>query len=93
MKRIVKGLIPLLLLLAAGCTLELPEKESEAAVLYEKKCGICHEVLHPLTLSPRRWRNIIKLMEKRVEATGVRAPLTEEEMAVILGYLEKYARR
>ncbi len=72
--------------------MELPEKGSEAAVLYEEKCSLCHEVYHPMTLSPREWRNIIKLMEKRVKATGVREPLSEAEEAVILGYLEKHGR-
>lgn len=71
----------------------MPEKESEAALLYVQKCTLCHEVVHPLTLSPRQWSNVIKLMEKRVKATGVREPLSEAEMAVILGYLEKHGRK
>jgi hypothetical protein len=92
MKRIVKGLIPLFLLLAAGCTLELPEKGSEAAGLYAEKCGLCHRVYHPMTLSPRAWRGVVELMEKRVKATDAREPLSEAEQALILGYLDKHGR-
>ncbi len=81
-----------MLLLATGCTLELPEKGTEAAGLYAEKCGSCHRVYHPMTLSPREWSNVIKLMEKRVKATDAREPLSEAEEALILGYLEKHGR-
>ncbi len=76
-----------------GCTLELPEKGTEAAGLYAEKCGLCHRVYHPKTLSSREWSNVIKLMEKRVKATGVREPLSEAEEAVIIGYLGKHASK
>lgn len=90
MKGIIKKLTPLFLVLAIGCTMELPEKDTEAARLYAEKCGICHRAYHPEIISPRGWPGVMRRMEKKVKATGVRAPLSEAEKAVILGYLDKY---
>jgi len=93
MKGIIKKLTPLFLVLAIGCTMELPEKGTEAARLYAEKCGICHRAYHPEIIPPRGWRGVIKRMEKKVKATGVREPLSEADKAVILGYLEKHGRK
>src|SRR3972149_9384832 len=79
-------------LVASGCSVELPEKASKEARLYAARCGICHAPFHPQTLSLKQWKNVIKKMEKRVEIMGVREPLTEEENAVITGYLGRYSR-
>jgi hypothetical protein len=93
MKVIITGLLPLFLLLATGCRMELPEQGSEGERLYAAKCALCHPAFHPKTLSAREWRGVVRLMEKRVEATGVREPLSEAQQAVILGYLDKHARK
>src|SRR3989304_5221050 len=62
-------------LVASGCSVELPEKDSKEARLYSARCGICHAPFHPQTLSLKQWKNVIKKMEKRGEtraATGSR---------------------
>ncbi len=79
-------------LAVAGCSMPIPEPESIAFKLYEQKCNLCHPVYSPKLLDKKTWGYIIKRMEKKVKATGVREPLTNEEAEVILGYLQKHAR-
>ncbi len=93
MESIIKRSILLtLLVLILGCEMPLPEMNSEEAVLYKEKCGLCHPPYNPGIISLRAWERIIPAMEKRVKATGIRKPLTEDEKTIILGYLKKHSR-
>jgi cytochrome c5 len=90
-------ILPVLLLAvagigAAGCTMPMPETESAEYKLYESKCSLCHPVYSPKLLDRRTWGFVVKRMEKKVKATGIRELLTEEEKATILSYLRKHAR-
>jgi hypothetical protein len=76
-----------------GCTLPMPDTESAEYKLYESKCSLCHPVYSPKLLDGRTWGFVVKGMEKKVKATGVRELLSEEEMETILGYLKKHARQ
>lgn len=79
-------------LITTGCQLELPEKDSKAAKLYQKKCSLCHPPPHPAILSPRGWERIAPKMDKRAADAGLREAMTEEEMAAVIEYLKRHAR-
>lgn len=80
------------LLVISGCNIPLPEADSEVVATYTAKCGVCHPPVHPKKLTKREWKSILKVMEKKVELTGVREPLSEEERASILAYLTRHSR-
>lgn len=89
---ILPALFATILFLAAGCQVELPEPESPAAKLYLEKCSVCHSAKHPKILPIRIWKKQVKRMEEKVKTSGVREPLTEEELRIIIEYLEKHHR-
>ena len=92
-KIIIEGLLLIgIALLIASCEQTLPEADSPRAVLYSDKCGACHTAPHPQAHTYKAWKKIVPKMEKRVEATGIRPILSEEEMTDILSYLKKHAR-
>ncbi len=98
METVIYRILPVLFLAiagigAAGCTMPMPETESAEYKLYESKCNLCHPVYSPKLLSGRTWGFVVKKMEKKVKATGIREVLTEEEKATILSYLTKHARK
>lgn len=82
-----------LMLLTAGCEQPLPEVDSPEAALYMSKCGVCHAPPHPQVHTFKAWKKVVPIMERRVEATGVRPLLSEEETANLLSYLKKHARK
>ena len=94
----IKSNILLLPLLAAigiiviGCTRTMPEPESDAFKLYEEKCSICHPVYNPKIIDKKTWVLVVKRMEKKVKVSQVRNPLTVEEKAIILNYLQNNSR-
>ncbi len=87
------GAILLLFLLTGGCEQGLPEAGSPAGVLYREKCGLCHPAPLPQKYTFKVWKGIIPTMEERVKKTGLGAPLTEEEMEIILNYFKKHSKR
>ncbi len=72
--------------------MELPGQDSAGFKLYVEKCGICHPAQHPQILSFKAWQRMVPKMEKKLKEMPVREPLTEEETAVILGYLKEHSR-
>jgi len=83
-----------LVLISAGCEERpLPEADSPPAMLYAAKCGTCHKVRNPEVHTYTGWVKTIPIMEKRAVEMGMKHLLTEEEKAIILGYMKKHARR
>ena len=82
-------------LLATGChkPQPVPESESTAALLYQAKCGICHPAYHPRAHTSTGWEKVVPRMEKNAESLGMGTLLSEEERSIILGYLDKHARK
>ncbi|HXG18895.1 MAG TPA: hypothetical protein VNN62_07465 [Methylomirabilota bacterium] len=74
----------------SGCNAALPEPESPAAQLYQKRCSICHRVYAPSLLTAEMWRFMIGRMEIEMQRRGVPLP-TPDERAMILDYLQKHA--
>ncbi len=90
MKRLVCIGFPLLLTACAVST-PLPEQESIAFDAYRKHCGACHALPHPGRHTFEAWRQVVTLMERRMEEKGL-APLSTEERDLILAYLKRHAR-
>ncbi len=91
-KLILPALFVILVSSAAGCQVELPEPDSRAAKLYLEKCSSCHSAKHPKILPIRIWKKKVIQMEEKVKTSGMRKPLTEEELKIILDYLAKHHR-
>jgi hypothetical protein len=92
-KIIIEGLLLIgIALLIASCEQPLPEADFPHAVFYADKCGACHTAPHPQAHTFKAWKKIVPKMEKRVEATGIRPILSEEDMTDIFSYLKKHAR-
>jgi hypothetical protein len=80
----------LVLIDVSGCNASLPDPESSAAQLYQKRCSICHRVYAPSLLTAEMWRFMIGRMEIEMQRRGVPLP-TPDERAMILDYLQKHA--
>ena len=89
MRRFGYGLLTLLSLGLSGCTTELPEPESPAARLYGERCGGCHRVLNPASLTPEMWKIQVERMQGEMVRRGV-APLAPAEKELVLGYLLRH---
>jgi len=78
-------------LLFASCqTRKLPDEGSDAAQLYLRKCGQCHQAYNPSQMTTAMWATQVDLMQERMKQTGL-APLTPAERKTILDYLSSNA--
>ena len=94
--------ISLMALLLSGCTndqginqiqlTDYPEHESEEATLYISKCSGCHAAPLPKIHTARQWPGVVQRMEMRMNNKAVKPP-SSQETAVIIGYLQKHARK
>jgi hypothetical protein len=74
----------------SACRAPLPDKDSPAAQLYARRCDNCHRPYNPKGLTAAMWELKVKLMEPKMQTAGM-PPLTPDERASILAYLERYA--
>jgi hypothetical protein len=77
-------------LLVAGCTHALPDADSPGAQLYQARCGTCHALHEPRSLTAAMWEVQVNRMRETMRRRGAR-PLTDEEQAVVLAYLQAHA--
>lgn len=77
---------------AAGCVHgpKLPEADSPAAQLYVARCGVCHGVYSPGTMTAAMWSTQVDAMMQEMAEAGT-PPLAPEERRQILGYLTRNA--
>ncbi|HJY82810.1 MAG TPA: hypothetical protein VKK81_17210 [Candidatus Binatia bacterium] len=73
-----------------GCNASLPEPESPAAQLYQKRCSRCHRVYAPGSLTAEMWKFMIVRMEQEFQRSGL-PPLPADERQTILDYLQKHS--
>jgi hypothetical protein len=59
--------------------------------VFVNRCGLCHAVPHPARHEYAGWQYLVPLMEQRMAERGV-VPMSGEERAIILSYLEEHAR-
>jgi hypothetical protein len=72
---------------AAGCE-RLPEPESVGARLYVDRCATCHRAYQPASLKFEMWKLVVNRMQGVISRNGL-PPLTQDETAVLLAYLER----
>jgi hypothetical protein len=81
---------PVLAMLTFGCSqAPLPEAGSKAAGLYVEKCGTCHRVFYPSSLTPKMWEAMVSRMEIEMSRRGM--TLGAEDKTEILDYLSRNA--
>ena len=86
--RLVLALIALPCL--SACTAQLPEPESEGAMLYVHRCDTCHRLYAPGSLKYEMWRMQVERMQGEMVRRGI-PPLTEQEHTLLLGYLRRHS--
>ena len=82
-------LLAALLVAAAGCDARLPEPEAPGARLYAARCGGCHRLYAPGSLTADMWTLTVTRMQGELARRGV-APLTADEQATVLAYLHRH---
>lgn len=75
---------------AAGCSHALPDPDSPGAQLYQARCGTCHALHEPRSLTAAMWEIQVTKMRETMRRRGAR-PLTEAEEAIVLDYLRAHA--
>jgi cytochrome c5 len=78
------------LVIAMGCTQKLPDAGSPGGQLYQARCGTCHALHEPRTLTVAMWQMQVERMRETMRRRGV-TPLTEAEETLLLGYLRAHA--
>ena len=89
---IARGLVALgtLALFAAGCDARLPDPESPGARLYAARCGGCHRIYAPGSLTAAMWEVTVQRMQGELVRRGV-PPLTHDEQTALLAYLAQHS--
>ncbi len=78
------------LLALAACSKSLPEPDSAAAKLYVDRCGGCHQVFHPGSMTSAMWKYQVARAQKSFMRPVGRS-LTATEYNQILDYLVRNA--
>ena len=71
---------------------DYPEYETQAAKLYIEKCSGCHAAPLPKIHDARQWSGIVQRMQMRMTNKAI-TPLNKRELAIVIEYLEKHARK
>ncbi len=84
------SLLLAVILALSGCAKSLPDRDTHDAQLYIIRCGSCHQLYAPRSLTPGMWEIQVAAMQDKIIAAG-QPPLTSAEKAEILGYLKHNA--
>ncbi len=87
-----RSLLILLAALVAACNPSLPEPDSVGAGVYRERCGSCHRLSAPSSMTFPMWEQQLARMHGRFAERGV-PWLTPDEERVLRAYLEQYAGR
>ncbi len=80
-----------LVLALGGCKPKpLPERGSAAEVLYSNRCGGCHRVYPPSTMTAAMWSEQIVAMRQKIAEAG-QPPMSTFDEHQILSYLQRHA--
>ena len=80
----------LVALLAAACSSTLPEEQDAGAIVLRTRCGGCHRVFAPGTMTLETWRFQIGRMRLEFARRGI-PWLAPDEEAALLAYLGRHA--
>ena len=75
----------------AGCNASLPDPESPGARLYADRCGGCHRLYAPESMTADMWQLQIERMHGDMVRRGV-TPLSTTETAMLLDYLRRHSQ-
>lgn len=78
------------LILAAGCTPDLPDPASPGAKLYAERCGTCHGLYAPGALTAAMWEVQVQRMQGEMLRRRL-DPLDATDQATVLAYLRAHA--
>ena len=70
---------------------DYPESDSETVKLYLEKCGSCHAAPLPSIHNKKQWFGVVQRMQFRMTNKAIK-PLNQQELALIVDYLQKHAR-
>ena len=73
-----------------GCTHALPDPSSPGAKLYEARCGTCHPLHEPRSLTAAMWEVQVDRMRETMRRRGA-TPLSADEQTLLLSYLRAHA--
>jgi hypothetical protein len=80
----------LLAALVAGCDARLPEPESPGARLYAARCGGCHRLYAPGTMTTAMWKVTVTRMQGELTRRGLPS-LSSIDEALLLEYLDRHS--
>ena len=69
----------------------LPDQQSKEAQLYEHYCSQCHALPSPRAHTTQEWPLVVARMKQTMATQGKPLP-DNEQLEVILGYLQHYAK-
>jgi hypothetical protein len=75
---------------AAGCGGGLPDPDSAGARVLRARCGGCHRVYAPGTMTSEMWKVQVERMHELFQRRGI-AWLTPDEQRALLDYLARHA--
>ena len=78
--------------LSTDTTLQYPASDSPSALLYVKKCSQCHAAPLPTVHDASVWPGVLQRMQMNMTQKSV-PPLSKDELATILDYLQANAKR
>ena len=73
-----------------GCSTDVPEAETPQAQLYVNRCGGCHRVYAPASMTAAMWEMQVERMQGEIVRRGLPA-LTKEERETLLVYLRRHS--
>ncbi len=79
-----------LVAVAAGCNASLPDPQSPGAAVYRARCGSCHRLYAPGTMTAAMWRFEVARMRGEFAQRGL-TWLTPAEEQALLDYLTAHA--
>jgi hypothetical protein len=78
------------LLLAVGCGATLPDPDAPGARVMRARCGGCHRLYAPSTMTAEMWKVQVARMQALFAQRGI-PPLTAEEARALVEYLTTHA--
>ena len=88
--RVRCALVALGVALAAGCEPALPDPDSRGAAVLRERCGGCHRVYSPGSMTGEMWNVQVERMRDQFARRGLPWLTTEEERA-LRDYLSVHA--
>ena len=86
----LKALVLLAAVLAAGCSPALPDPDSPGAVVLRERCAGCHRVYAPGSMTAEMWKIQVERMRVQYDHRGL-PWLTPAEQRTLMDYLTAHA--